>query len=313
MCIIIIMRFLKEKNTLKGTIPFTSLMIALNIVFISIASYLPVGGYVFCLFLPLISALYCLNTKFKYYPIYFICSLGLGIAATFQDFSMALLYLLPALLQGLIFSVCIKHKVDGVLAYFYSSIILFICTVAVIPLVDFIYSTNTINNFLKIFNIDTIKEMSYFILAIIYLISCAEVFIVYLVTEEELQKLGYKMIIYPSSSLQLIIVTALFGILTIIFWIIKIENLAFLFLAASLVASLLLTIKLSKRGGVIANVAIFSSLATSWIVYVFMIDYFGLLISFLIIVIYPLAISMFALVYYINDNATKSNKEGDTL
>ena len=293
------MKIIKEKKSLKETIPFMALLVALNVLLISIATYLPISSYLICLFLPLISTIFCLNTKIRFYPIYIICTLGLGMASTFQDFSFVLLYLLPSLIEGCIFALCIRKRLDGTLAYFYSTLVLFICFCATIPLVDFVYSTNTINNLLSIFALDKITSISWFVLMFIYLTSAIEMFVIYMVTEGELSKLGYKIKITKEASLQLIVLVFICATCEIMFWIFKFYNLAFLLLSISIVCAILLSIQLFRKNITVINVMIFTLIAVVWIVYVALIVIFGSLISLLIFIVFPLSISIICLSFYI--------------
>lgn len=57
------MKLINKKNDLKSTIPLMALFVALNLIITVYATYLPLSGYIAILFLPLISTIYCLNTK----------------------------------------------------------------------------------------------------------------------------------------------------------------------------------------------------------------------------------------------------------
>jgi hypothetical protein len=306
-------KIIQPKNTLKETIPLMALMVALNVIFITIASYLPFGGIILCLFLPLISSVFALNTKLKFYPIYLICSLGLGMATTFQDFSFTLLYLLPSLIQGLLFAITIKHRIDGTLAYFYSTFVLFIVNLAIIPLLNLIYSVDTINSIIVLLSLNKIDNINYFIYAFIYIYCAICMFFVYIVTKGELKRIGYNLITFTSFSLQFAFMGILFSIINFIFWYFKMFNIAFLFLVMSLLSSIILSIQLIKTKPLLFGILTGVSIIVSWLIYILILNWNNNLESFLILSSFAICISLIALIYYIYQRivAKKQKREGN--
>lgn len=310
MCIIKLMKILNPKNTLKKTIPFMSLMIALNAILTFSGFYIPLFGYVLALFLPLISAIYCLQTKYRYFPIYFVCSLALSCAVSFQDLSFVIIYTLPSLLMGFLMAICIAKNLDGITIYFFSSLILFGFEIIAIYFVNFIYNIDIIENVLKIFRLNNIEGLDWIVYGLIYLLNCIKMFIIYFVCDDELQKLGYKIDKTKVASLEIIIAVFLFSIAEMITWHFKLYQYSFVLLFISTIGALLLALQVNRKYSVIANVCIFTSIGVSWILYISFIDIFGTLKSFLILIIFPLAMSIFSLIFFIDNKKFLKGKKG---
>jgi hypothetical protein len=263
------MKAFSKRETLRESIALTSLMVALNVILNAANAYIPFAGYFLASFLPLVSTIYVLNTKIQYYPFYFISSLALGIATTATDFSSTLLYLVPSLIAGLIYATCVRGKLDPGMAYFYSTISLFIAEVIMIPVINLIYSTDTINNILTIFAVQNLQDIYEFIYGILFLICALKELFVYLITKDELEKLSYKIVTKEYPSLHLSITTVVLALIAYCFSFLRLYSYSFIFLAADIVAGIIVSYKLFKLQKTSISISVFLTLLLSWILYVF--------------------------------------------
>ena len=301
------MKLISKKESLKQSIPLISLMCALNIVLSVVATYLPITGIFIFLFLPLISTLLSLNIKYRYYPIYFICSLGLSLLVTMGDISYTLLFLFPSLIIGFILSIFINKKLDYYLAFIITSLIIFLINLGLIPLLDFIFATNTISIFLKIFNLSNNETITIFIPSIIYLISAIQMFIVLIITINEVKKLGYIFIFRNIDNLLLSIISIISDWICIGFLFFNLK-ISYIFLFISLVISILMILELYRDKSKIPFILSLITIPLGWLIYIICINNMSLESSFISLVSIPSLISLISIfVYFFNEYKLKNN------
>ena len=303
------MKIINKKDDLKSTIPLMALFVSLNLIITVFATYLPVSGIVLILFLPLISTIYCLNTNKRYFPIYFLTSLCLSICFSVQDLTSTLLYLLPALIQGLFFAILINLKKDGILAYFISVLILFLTKFSIIPLIDFIYNINTIETILKILSLSTIENIDLFVYFGMFLLCTFEMFMVFIITKNELEKLGYKINLFSEVSLIFILVSTISSFMALVFSYMHFFKISYTFLALSLILSILITIQLIKKEVLIFSIVSGVSLVFTWIVFVSFLNKYGFLNSISILSTFDICMSFAGAIYLLCANFKKHKDE----
>ena len=291
------MKILNKKNDLKSTIPFMALFVSLNLLVTVFSTYLPLSGLILILFLPLISTFYCIHTKKRYFPIYFIISFGLSICFSLQDLTTALLYLLPALIQGFFFSLFIDLDKDGSLSYFTSIIILFITKIAMIPIIDFIYSVNTIDSILTILALKDLENIHLLIYGAIFILCSFEMLIVFIITKGELEKLGYKIKFFSEISIILIIVSMFSSWGSIICSFMNLYEISYTFLVVSLVSSILITIQLVKKNTFIFSLITSFAIIASWMIFVFALNNLGNLMAISMFSIFAICMSSTGAIY----------------
>lgn len=296
------MKAFSKRETLRESIALTALMVALNVVLNAANSYIPFAGYFLASFLPLVSTIYVLNVKLKYYPYYFVASMALGIATTATNFSDTLLYLLPSLISGIFYALCVKGKFDTTMAFFCSSIVLFVCEISLIPLVNFIYNTDTIYYILSFFAIQNLENIYLFVYAGLFLVASLKEFFVFLITKDELTKFSYKMRDEEHPPVHMNVLTFTLSLLTFTFVMMEIYTLSFLFLAIALVATLVIAFKLMRAKRIYLNVIILISFVLAWIDYVLLYQFGGnALKSMISLLIFPIVLSITGLMINLKD------------
>lgn len=291
------MKIINKKDDLKSTIPLMALFISLNLVVTIFATYLPVSGFILILFLPLISTIYCLNTKKRYFPIYFFTSIGLSVCFSIQDLTTTLLYLLPALIQGLFFSIFINLNKDGVYSYFISILILFLTKLAVIPLIDFIYGVNTIETILKILSLSSMENIELFVYFGMFLLCTFEMFMVFIITKNELEKLGYKINLFSNISPIFLFISSISSCLSIACSTMHFFKISYTFLAISLILAILITVQLIKKEILIFSIISGLSLIVTWLMFVSFLNNDGFLIAFSMLSIFDVCMSLSGAIY----------------
>lgn len=293
------MKLINKKNDLKSTIPLMALFVALNLIITIYATYLPLSGYILILFLPLISTIYCLNTRKRYFPIYFSITMILAICFSIQDLTTTLLYLLPALLQGLFFALFITLNKDGTISYFISVAVLFLTKIAIIPLIDFIYQVNTINSILTLLNLINVQNITYFIYGSLFMLCTLEMFIVFIITKNELLKLGYKINLFSDVSLIFIVISAISSSMTLIFSSMNFFEISYTFLAISIISSIIITIQLIKKQILIFSIVSSLTFIASWMIFVALLQHLNFYVAFSSLSIFGICMSLAGAIYFI--------------
>jgi len=301
------MKVFVQRNNLKETIPLMALMVAMNVILNAASTYIPFVGIFASLFLPLVSIIFAINTKVKFYPIYFVCSLGLALATTPLDFTYTLMYLLPSLLAALLFSFCIKKRVDSSLAFYFGTIILFVCEMGAIPLLNFIYSMDILENILTIFSIQNIEHINDIKYSIIFIVCALKAVIVYLITKDELERLSYNMVNDKVANISILITTFILCFGALHFWFNKIYDWTSLCLVASFLSAIILSINIFKHKNVLLDVFAVLCLLGAWILYVAFIPTFGAFYALMTLAAFPFSIALLLIIEYIINVIKKRN------
>ena len=302
------MKILNKKNDLKSTIPFMALFVSLNLLITVFSTYLPLSGFILILFLPLISNLYCIHTKKRYFPIYFAISFGLAICFSLQDLTSTLLYLLPALLQGFFFSLFIDLDKDGALSYFTSVVILFITKISMIPIIDFIYSINTIDSILTILALKNLENIHLLIYGAIFILCSFEMLIVFIITKGELEKLGYKINFFSEISIILSAVSNLSSCLAMLCSFINSYKISYIFLAVSVVSTILIVIPLIKKNILIFSLVTSFIIIATWMIFVFSLKHLEILNAISMFSIFGICMSLICNIYLLYVSLKKDNQ-----
>ena len=98
------MALFKKRETLVQNIAYMAIMAAINVIFVLLTALLPPLMFLMVFVLPLTSAVVTLFCKKRYFPIYFIVTIGLCMLASFGIYIFdTFFYVLPALISGFFF------------------------------------------------------------------------------------------------------------------------------------------------------------------------------------------------------------------
>lgn len=186
------MKFLRQKETLTQNMAFMGIMAAINIIFALVIALVPFLSIFLIIFLPLTSALVALTCKNRYYPIYALATVGLALAATLWNMETTVYYVIPSILTGFVFGFLMKMRVHPVWSIFAATVVQTGVTFAFIPLINFLFQTNLVDFFRKVFGVYEQPWGEIVILVFIFLISLIQVFLSYFVVKEEVKKFGFE-------------------------------------------------------------------------------------------------------------------------
>ena len=246
-----------------------SLFVGLNALIIALSTYFNIISFLLLVFLPLISTIYSLNTKKKYFLIYLLCSIFLSSLITFNDLSLVFLNLIPSLIQGLVFSIIIEKNKDGTIAYMCSIFIMYVFYIIFIPILNLIYDINILKTIIDLLGFTSYQnELNLIIYGLLFLSCSLEIFIVCIITKGEIKKFGYELSFFKNLSIFILIGTLISSSATIIFYFLKLYQNSYTFLAISFIYSLILTIQLIKNKPLIFLPLTILFLIIDWVLYI---------------------------------------------
>ena len=167
------MALFKKKTTLVHHITYMGIMTAINLIFIVLATYIPLMMLLLILLLPFASTIvsyFCLK---RYYIIYAIASIGLCMIFNISD---TLFYVVPAVISGFFIGVLLERGIHPFWMVLSSTIINAALTYAFIPLINFISKADIVMAFLTIFKLTEFPyrtELVYLFILFISLVQCA--------------------------------------------------------------------------------------------------------------------------------------------
>lgn len=232
---------MKKNRTLANNITFIALMAAFNFIFALLMVYLPAFSLVLYVFLPFVTTITVLHVDKKYLSIYYISSILLTFIINLNGLDFIIFTLIPSLITGSVFGICLEKKVNSVTAILLSSFCQFAFSLLTIPLINAIYMNNqSIINVFRAFLGENRENLTYkLFLPTVFAVSLAQNIISFLIISSEMNK--FKVTINNSDELSIAysyIACGLF-LLTIIS-IFVFDDLMYLLLSLTLVLSLLL-------------------------------------------------------------------------
>lgn len=232
---------MKKNRTLANSITFIALMAAFNFIFALLMVYLPAFSLVLYVFLPFVTTITVLHVDKKYLSIYYISSILLTFIINLNGLDFIIFTLIPSLITGSVFGICLEKKVNSVTAILLSSFCQFAFSLLTIPLINAIYMNNqSIINVFRTFLGKNREYLTYkLFLPTVFAVSLAQNIISFLIISSEMNK--FKVTINNSDELSIAysyIACGLF-LLTIIS-IFVFDDLMYLLLSLTLVSSLLL-------------------------------------------------------------------------
>ena len=242
------MALFQKKSTLVHHITYMGIMTAINLIFIVLATYIPLMMLLLILLLPFASTIVSYFCSKRYYLIYAVASIGLCMIFNISD---TLFYVVPALVSGFFIGVFIEKGIHPFWMVLSSAIINAALTYAFIPLIDFISRANIVETFLTIFSLKEFTYRTELVYLFIFFISLVQCALTHFVLLTDAKKLGIEINTHVNSFAPYLIGLELCVLLSICFGFFY-KPLAFSFLALSLYFStfVLLDLLLSKKIGI---------------------------------------------------------------
>ena len=234
------MALFNKKTTLVHHITYMGIMAAINLIFIILANFVPFLIFLLILLLPFASTIvscYCLK---RYYLIYALASIGLCLIFNIPD---TIFYVVPAVITGFVIGVLLDKKAHPFWLVLSSSIIEAGLTFAFIPLINLIANTDIVQDFLKIFKLDSFAYQDIATYLFIYFIALLQCILTQFVLLNDVKKMG---IIVTSrvSSLVPYIIGLEFSLLFVFVFALFFAPLAYVFLEIAIYFAVFLLVDL---------------------------------------------------------------------
>lgn len=290
------MNIFSKRETLTQNITYMAIMAAINIIFSVIAAFLPILSLFLMIILPLTSTLVTLYCKNKYYLIYAVATIGLSLVATLYNMGNTILYLVPSILTGFCFGMMAKYKIPSVWYIFITSIVQCACTLATIPLINFIFSSDIILVFKTALNLAESQNIDIIVPTAVLFLSMIQMLFTYIVISLEMQKFdkGFtstKIITFADSICSLVAIILM--IICSFFYI----PLSYIFLAVSIYFSAFCFVGLIIKHYKVALILIPVSLLPAIIIFALLYNLLPNQTGLLLISVFPFFI---ALITFIN-------------
>lgn len=244
-----------KKSKATSNLTFIALMSAVNVIFALLMTFLPVLSLLLYLMLPYITTMVILVCQKKYYLIYFIASIFLSFIINTQGIEYTIFTLLPSLITGTIFGICIEKKVNIGITIIISSFCQFLFSMATIPLINLIY-TNDNHSILEVFKTILGENKEFLLyklfLPINYVVALAQNIISFLLISSSITRFKVEIVTKNSNQLAYSCACITISILTILSALFF-DNLMYLFLAMciSLVSLIVLDLFENKTIGIL--------------------------------------------------------------
>ncbi len=244
-----------KKSKATSNLTFIALMSAVNVIFALLMTFLPVLSLLLYLMLPYITTMVILVCQKKYYLIYFIASIFLSFIINTQGIEYTIFTLLPSLITGTIFGICIEKKVNIGITIIISSFCQFLFSMATIPLINLIY-TNDNHSILEVFKTILGENKEFLLyklfLPINYVVALAQNIISFLLISSSITRFKVEIVTKNSNQLAYSCACITISILTILSALFF-DDLMYLFLAMciSLVSLIVLDLFENKTIGIL--------------------------------------------------------------
>ena len=244
-----------KKSKATSNLTFIALMSAVNVIFALLMTFLPVLSLLLYLMLPYITTMVILVCQKKYYFIYFIASIFLSFIINTQGIEYTIFTLLPSLITGTIFGICIEKKVNIGITIIISSFCQFLFSMATIPLINLIY-TNDNHSILEVFKTILGENKEFLLyklfLPINYVVALAQNIISFLLISSSITRFKVEIVTKNSNQLAYSCACITISILTILSALFF-DDLMYLFLAMciSLVSLIVLDLFENKTIGIL--------------------------------------------------------------
>lgn len=181
------MALFQKKTTLVHHITYMGIMTAINLIFIVLATYIPLMMLLLILLLPFASTVVSYFCSKRYYLIYAVASIGLCMIFNISD---TLFYVVPAIVSGFLIGVLIEKGVHPFWMVLSSTIINAALTYAFIPLINFISKADIVEAFLTIFNLKEFPYRTELVYLFVFFISLVQCALTHFVLLTDTKKLG---------------------------------------------------------------------------------------------------------------------------
>lgn len=187
------MNLFQKRETIVQNIAYMAIMAAINVIFVLLTAILPPLMFLIVFILPLTSTVVTLFCKKRYFPIYFVVTIGLCLAVTSGIYIWdTFFYVLPSLITGFIFGILIEKSVPAIYIILISTIVQYILTFLTFLSLDLIMpDLNFIDALLNIFGLSDFAFKQVFVHSFLLVLSFIQTIFTYVIIYTQIKKLGF--------------------------------------------------------------------------------------------------------------------------
>ena len=169
------MKFISKKESPIENIAFISLLVAINVVIVTITKFFPISFLVLMLILPCISTIESIFCKNRYYPLYLFATILLSFVINSDDIGLTLFYVTPSLITGFFIGLLIKNDFSIKYNLVITSLIQVILTYITVPIINALFEIDIIYSVASMFGLSNFQYINIIAPAFIYLTSIVQI------------------------------------------------------------------------------------------------------------------------------------------
>lgn len=287
----------KKRETVLQNMTYIAIMSAINVIFVLLTTLLPALFILIIFLLPLTSLIvYCFCKK-RFFPIYAVATIGLCLIFNLWRITDTIFYVIPSIITGLIFGICIEKKVPIFYTLFIATVVGVGLTYASFPLIKLMVEVDTIDYFLKMFKLGEFEFKDFLPPLFIFVISSIQMALTYIVIKDEVIKLGIEISDDDASEFILFIICSVFLLAGIGFSFLY-GPVSLLFFGFVIYVNVYQCVLLFTKKRVLFLVAILSSLVITVFLYALLNQYIPKPFTYLIILDIPLIMNIVSISNY---------------
>jgi len=211
------MAIFKKKNTLIGNITYMALMAAINVIFVLLASWIPMLLLLLVFILPLASTIVAYFCEKKYFIIYAIATVILCTISSFWDLGNVIFYVVPSIISGLVFGLLLEKRVPPIFIILSAVLTQLLLSYLAIPLIQLIYQRNIVTDFATLFGLENYTYLNYVEHMFVCALAMIQQTLSFMIINEELSRFDVNPHFAKNDSLIIALATIFFILLSALF------------------------------------------------------------------------------------------------
>ena len=285
----------KKFNSLAHSITFMAIMAAINVIFVLLTTFVPFLLFLLVFILPLSCTLVVLLCPKKYFIIYAFATIGLCIIVTMSNISDTLFYIIPSIITGFIFAICVEQKINYAISIILATFVQFGLSYASLPLIKLITQVDLLLTIEQALNIKNVEHLQVYEFLAVFIVSFVQEIVSYLVLRYGLRKMNFK-IEDDKYSLLMLITGLLINLFLGLLFIILRWSIFGVFIFSSLYFGVFLILWIIFLGRKYNYAILVLISIASIFVFAFLYSYYGIQAGLLVIISYLFLILIIAFV-----------------
>ena len=294
------MKILKKRETLLENMTFMAIIAAIMVIINALLAlgdmFFPIIGLVLALTLPILTTLVEVSCKDRYYPIFFSVTILLSLVSTLWNIEATFYYLIPSLITGYIFGLCIKKRFPLVYGIFFASVIQGVLIFALSRLVVLLFNVDSIEVFLNLLQLANSDAARLIVFTTIFAFSLIEISFSTLIISFEIERFNISFNDEIKNEAFLDVFILVFISFMMIFYFFRVD-ISYLLLAFGVYFAIALLINAIRNKKILKPILYGISIALSFVIYILLYKYLAPGSGFLLFGSGPLLISFINLVF----------------